>query len=210
MKLYARPGWGSALIEYQLAFHGLPFERVMLEDLFQSAAGREAVARVNPVGQIPTLLLEDGQVLTESAAITLWLADRTASDALVPAPGAPERAAFLRWLIFLVANIYPCFTFADDPARFVSVEEARKPFREAVDAHEQRLWAMVETAAAGPWFLGARLSAIDIYIAVMTKWRPGRAWFAANAPRLSAIATAVEAIPALRDAIAANHDPLTD
>ena len=53
----------------------------------------------------------------------------------MPAPGAPERAAFLRWLVFLVANIYPTFTYADDPARFVSVNAARDPFRAATDAY---------------------------------------------------------------------------
>ncbi len=208
MKLFRRAGWGSALVEYQLAWYRHPFERVDVADLFQSEEARTFVRAVNPVAQIPTLVLDDGTVLTESAAITLWLAERIGSDALVPGPGAPERAAFLRWLIFLVANIYPCFTFADDPARFVGVPEAQKPFREAVNAHEKRLWQTVEAAAGTPWFLGDRVSALDIYIAVMTRWRPGRAWFAGETPRLHAIATAVEALPELAEVIAANHDPL--
>lgn len=210
MKLYARPGWGSAIVEYQLAFYGLPFERVEVEDLFQSEAGREAVRAVNPVAQIPTLLLEDGTVLTESAAITLWLADRTGSDALVPGAGALERPAFLRWLIFLVANIYPCFTFADDPSRFVSVEEARQPFRAAVNAHAERLWGHVEAAAGEPWFLGSRMSALDAYLAVMTRWRPGTPWFEANAPKILAAGQRFAALPGVDAAVEANTDPLLD
>ena len=210
MKLFRRAGWGSALIEYQLAVYGLPFEPLDVEDLFQSPAGRAMVERHNPLGQIPTLLLDDGRVLTESAAITLWLADLTGSDALVPGPAAPERVDFLRWLIFLVANIYPCFTYADDPARFVSTEGAQKPFRVAVNAYEKRLWAQMEAAAGAPWFLGPRFSAIDIYLAVMTRWRPGKAWFSAEAPRLSAIAAAVDALPQLQAVVAANYDPLLD
>lgn len=210
MKLFRRAGWGSALVEYQLAWYNQPYDVEEVDDLFQSEGARAAVRTWNPVAQIPTLILDDGTVLTESAAITLWLAERIGSQELVPSPGAPERAAFLRWLVFLVANIYPCFTFADDPARFVSVAEAQKPFREAVNAHENRLWESVEAAASTPWFLGDRFSALDIYIAVMTKWRPGRAWFARETPRLHAIATAVEALPALAEVIAANHDPLLD
>lgn len=210
MKLFARPGWGSALVEYQLAWYGRPYERVEVEDPFQSEAGRAALASFNPVAQIPTLVLDDGTVLTESAAITLWLAEQIGSQELVPGPGSPERSAFLRWLVFLVANIYPCFTFADNPARFVAAAEAQKPFREAVNAHEKRLWEAVEAVASSPWFLGDRFSALDIYVAVMTKWRPGRAWFAREAPRLHAIATAVEALPALESVIAANQDPLLD
>lgn len=210
MKLYGRPGWGSAIVEYQLAFYGLPFERVVVEDLFQSAQGRAAVQAVNPVAQIPTLLLDDGTVLTESAAITLWLADRTGSDALVPGPGSAERAIFLRWLVYLVANIYPCFTFADDPARFVEVEGAQQPFRAAVNAHAERLWGHVEAASGEPWFLGSRLSAIDAYLAVMTRWRPGLPWFQKNAPRILAAGQRFAALPGVDAAVAANQDPLLD
>jgi GST-like protein len=210
MKLYARPGWGSAIVEYQLAFYGLPYERVIVEDLFQSAAGRAALRAVNPVAQIPTLLLDDGTVLTESAAITLWLADRTGSDALVPGPGSAERAAFLRWLIFLVANIYPCFTFADDPSRFVETEAAQKPFRTAVNAHAEGLWGHVEAAASAPWFLGSRMSALDAYFAIMTRWRPGTPWFEAHAPRLLAAGRRFAALPGVDAAVAANQDALLD
>ena len=210
MKLYGRPGWGSAIIEYQLAFYGLPYERIVVEDLFHSAEGRETVRAVNPLAQIPTLLLDDGTVLTESAAITLWLADRTGSDALVPGPGSAERPAFLRWMIFLVANIYPCFTFADDPSRFVDVEEAQKPFRHAVNAHAEKLWSHVEAAAGQPWFLGSRMSALDAYLAVMTRWRPGMPWFEANAPKILSAGKRFAALSGVDAAVAANQDPLLD
>jgi GST-like protein len=56
---------------------------------------------------------------------------------------------------------------------------------------------MVEQAAIGPWFLGARFSALDIYIAIMTRWRPRRAWFAENCGKLHAIATRADAEPRL-------------
>jgi GST-like protein len=58
---------------------------------------RRAAPR-NPISQIPTLILPDGTVMTESAAITLLLADITTRDDLVPGAAAPERARFLRWL----------------------------------------------------------------------------------------------------------------
>ena len=193
LTLFTREGWGSTLVEAQLDWYGLEFRREEVGDLFASEEARVGLSRVNPVAQVPTLLLPDGQVMTESAAITLYLADLTGSDELVPGPRQPERAAFLRWLVFLVANIYPTFTFADDPARFVAMQEARSGFRSAVDAHARRLWTFVEEAAsARPWFLETRFSAIDIFIAVMTRWRPGRDWFRENAPRLFAVACAAE------------------
>src|SRR3954452_16845680 len=169
-KLYARPGWGSALVEAQLAWYGLPFKLDEVEDLFQSEAARLKLQPANPLAQVPTLILPDGQVITESAAITLHLADVTGSHALVPAPGEPVRSQFLRWLVFLVANVYPTFTYADDPARFVPGEGAQQGFRANVDAYAQQLWRQVEGVAANPWCLGERFSALDIYLAVMTRW----------------------------------------
>ena len=137
--------------------------------------------------------------MSESAAITLLLADITGHDSLVPGATAPERGRFLRWLVFIVANIYPTFTYADDPARFISVDAARDPFRAATDAYAQRLWRQVEGEAGAPYFLGDRLSALDIYVGVMTRWRPRRTWFEDATPKLAAIARRIDALPQLRE-----------
>ncbi len=197
MTLYGEPGWGSVLVEAQLEWLGLPFAFEEVGDLFESAEARERLRRINPLAQIPTLVLPDGRVMSESAAITLYLADLTGRDDLVPGARAPERAAFLRWLVFFVANLYPTFTFADEPARFLEREESRQDFRAAVDAYAKRLHGIVEGAASAPWFLGERFSALDIYVGVFTRWRPKRPWFSAHAPKLAAIAARVDALPRL-------------
>jgi GST-like protein len=203
--LYGHPGWGSTIVEAQLAWLGVDFVFEDVGNLFESEQARETLRRLNPVAQVPTLVLADGGVMTESAAVTLYLADLTGRDDFVPPPGSPERPDFLRWLMFLVANVYPVFTFADDPSRFVPDEPARAGFRAAVDAHAQRLWSFVEAAADSPWFLGERFSALDIYLSVMSRWRPRRPWFAENAPKIHAIAERVEALPELKAVWARNY-----
>jgi GST-like protein len=197
--LWGRAGWGSTLVEAQLVWYGLPFTFKPVGDLLREPDSRAGLQKVNPLAQVPTLVLPDGTVMSESAAITLLLADITGKDSLVPAGAGPERAAFLRWLVFIVANIYPTFTYADDPARFVSVNAARDPFRAATDAYAQRLWRQVETAAGGPWFFGERFSALDIYVSVMTRWRPKRGWFESETPKLFAIARRADLKPELLD-----------
>jgi GST-like protein len=196
-QLFGRRGWGSVLVEAQLTWYGLPYRIDEVDDLFTSQHARKRLATVNPVAQLPTLVLPDGSVMTESAAITLYLAEIT-DGALMPSPGQADRPRFLRWLIFLVTNIYPTFTYADDPSRFVTGEAAQAAFKESVDDYAKRLWHMVEQEAAGPWFLGESFSALDIYIAAMTRWRPRRAWFAEHCPRLTAIALAADAHPKLQ------------
>ncbi|GAB1390149.1 MAG: hypothetical protein AMXMBFR78_09320 [Rubrivivax sp.] len=208
--LYGRCGWGSAIVELQLAWYGLPFRFEDTGDLLDSEDARARLRPLNAIAQVPTLVLPsdagEAVVMTESAAITLYLADLTGRGDLVPGPEAPERAAFLRWLVFLVANIYPTFTYADLPGRFVTAggDEAQKAFRAEVDAYGRRLWGVVETAAGGPWLLGSRMSALDFYAAVMTRWRPGRAWFAQHAPRVLAAADAAAALPACAPVMARN------
>jgi GST-like protein len=190
-RLYGHTGWGSVIVEAQLLALGIPFDYEEVPNLFESESGRRDLARINPVAQVPALVLPDGTtVMTESAAITLHLAEATGRDDFVPPIGDASRPAFLRWLVFLVANVYPTFTYADVPARFVpSDEAAAKVFGETVEAYRARLWQMVEPAVAGtPWFLGERFSALDVYAGTMTRWRPGRRWFEEHTPKLAAVA----------------------
>ena len=198
LTLYENPGWGSAIVEAQLVFYGLPHRLVTAGDVFDDAGARKAMAAINPLAQIPTMVLDDGQIVTESAAMTLLLADLAGSTALVPGPGQAERAAFLRWLIFLVAAIYPAFSYADTPTRFVSEAEAAA-FKARVGAVKEDHWRLVEAEAAkrgGPWVLGARMTALDVFIMVMVHWTPREDWFRAEAPHLAAIAARATALPA--------------
>jgi len=203
-RLLACAGTGSAIAEALLELAGLPYE-VEPVDPWSSEADAKRLAAFNPLVQLPTLLMPDGSVMSESAAITLHIADRAPDAGLAPPPGAPVRAAFLRWLAFLVASLYPTFTFGDDPSRWVSDDAAQTELRERTDRHRERLWGMVEAIPpAAPWFLGASLTALDIYVAVMTHWRPRRAWFAQHCPRLHAIAVALDGEPRLRGVWARN------
>jgi GST-like protein len=196
-RLYGNPGWGSAIVEAQLVWYGLPHENVDVGDLLRSEEARQKIVAVNPLMQTPALVMPDDSVMTESAAITLRLADVTGSAELVPRADEKCRAAFLRWLIYLVANIYPAFTFADIPTRFVPDQSAAQTFRTKVDDHAQTLWRILEAETGAPWFFGDRFTALDIYLAVMIGWRPRQTWFAANCPRILAAGQATRALPKL-------------
>ncbi len=203
-RLFAARGWGSALAEATLTLAGIPYEREEV-DPEKPGPAMDRLRAVNPLGQFPTLLLPDGTILTESAAIVLRAGDLAPSAGLVPPPDAPERTAFLRWLVFIVAAVYPTFTYGDEPSRWVTT--APEELHASTNAHRQARWRQLEGAAVGPWFLGDRFSALDVYVGIMTHWRPRRAWFAEHCPRLHAIAQAVDRLPALAPVWAANFDP---
>ncbi len=202
--LHGRPGWGSAIVESQLAWYGLPFRLEDSGDLLASEEARVRMQPLNPLAQVPVLVLPGGEVMTESAAITLHLADLTGRDDLVPGPKAPQRATFLRWLVFVVANIYPTFTYGDIPERFVKTEGAGAGFRAELDSYAQRLWGTVEDAVGAPNFLGQRFSALDLYLAVMTRWRPGPKWFAEHVPKVVEAARRAAEHPAVAPVMARN------
>lgn len=192
-KLYGASGGGSMIVEAAFGFTKLPVEFV---DVPWDDTGwnSKTLKKLNPLGQVPTLVLPDGTVMTESAAIILHIADRVPGFELVPAPTHAKRARFLRWLVFLVAAVYPTFTYGDATERWVGAghkEGAGKALREGTDEHRKTMWRFAERQIDGPWFLGKTMSALDLYIWMMMKWRPGADWFKAEAPKLHKIATAM-------------------
>jgi GST-like protein len=187
-------GCGNAVVEAAFAFAGVP---LVVEEVDYSTGSptRQRLLDANPLGQVPSLVLEDGSVLTESLAILHHLDTIEPGSGLIPERGDATRSAFYRWAVFIVAALYPTWTYGDEPAKWVEDTQGAKQLRESTDRHRLVLWKQVEEAAQAPWFLGERMSAIDLYIAVMVNWRPGRKWFAANTPKLDAIAKAAAANP---------------
>ena len=201
IRLFASKFSGSAIAESCLTLAGIDYDIV---EIPYDKAGPE-LARlkpVNPLGQLPALELPDGRVMTETAAIALYVSELAPQAGLAPPPEDPLRVDFLRWLVFLVANIYPTFTYGDFPARWVEDPSEQARFRSRTDERREELWKIVDksfAAFAGPWALGARFSALDLYVWVMTHWRPRRAWFSENCPELFDIARRLDADPRLTE-----------
>lgn len=195
--LYGDKGSGSAPVEMALAEIGAPVELrpVPLEGDHQLA---EEYRRINPMGRVPTLVLPDGTVVTESLAILLTLADRHPEAGLLPPPGDPGRAVALRWMALLAGEFYPCVTRGDYPERF-SADPAHAPAIKARAIEMGRdVWRLVEARIEpAPWLLGDRFSVADPYIAVLSRWMGGRQWTPAHCPKVEGIARAVAARPAI-------------
>lgn len=200
-------GCGSAVVECAFAAAGIALDTEEV-DYGAGSPTRARLLAVNPLGQVPALVLDGdaarAQILTESLAIIHYVNDLAPAAGLVPPAGDATRIAFLRWSMFIVAALYPTFTYGDEPAKWVEEPVGAKQLRESTDRHRQALWQQVEQAAGAPWFLGERRSAIDFYLAVMTRWRPGPKWFSANTPKLMAIAQKASATPGVADVIARN------
>ena len=157
---------------------------------------------VNPLGQVPTLVLPDGQVMTESSAMLLHLKDIRLDLTWIPDADSPIRTQFLHWLMFLNAAVYPTFTYGDVPGRWVAEDEAAaKLLRQGTNQHRESLYQYMEAHSGQPWFLGETMTAVDFYFMTMRFWRPGLEWFAEHYPKLDAIGLAVNELPVVKDVI---------
>lgn len=201
--LYGDRRSGSAIIELALAEIGAEAELrpVPIERDAQLAA---EYRRLNPMGRVPTLLLPDGTVVTESTAILLTLEGRHPAAGLLPPAGDSGRAVALRWMMLAATEIYPCVTRSDYPERFGS-DPASIRARAAEMA--RGIWRMIEAGAQpAPFVLGGRLSLADLYLAVLSRWMGNEAWMPDHCPRIQALAHAVATRPQLAPVWARHFD----
>jgi len=198
--LYGADGCGSAVVEAALTLAGLDYDYVEAEP-WTPSPGVEALRAVNPLVQIPTLVLPDGTVLTESVAILLWMVDRY-PGLLGPGPADVRRADFLRWLVYLPAAIYPMYSVGDFAGRWVTGDSAAAELKQATIDRTLFCWSVMERGlapVADAWLLGTPdLTVLDIYVSMMTRWRPGRAAIGAVAPAIVAVAQRVDRDPRLQ------------
>ena len=197
--VYGGQGSGSVPVEATLTLLGLPYD-VVESQPWRGPEDLEVAGRVNPMRQVPTLILPSGQVMTESAAILIWLADTFASGELAPALDDERRPAFLRWMVFVPAAIYAMFWVRDEPSRLAGDDPALQDRVNKRTAERiAECWGIMgRQLSPGRYLLGDRMSVLDLYVAVVSRWTPRRQRFYAEAPRLADVVRRVDADPRLQ------------
>ena len=94
-RLYNRPGSGGFVVEAALKLAEAPFELVELESKPGTPLA-ESFRETNPWKQLPVLVLPDGSIMTETAAILIHLAACFPEKDLAPSPCTSEHGKFLR------------------------------------------------------------------------------------------------------------------
>ncbi|MEI3855521.1 MULTISPECIES: glutathione S-transferase family protein [Ensifer] len=195
--VFGASGSGSVPIEAALSLLELPY-RVEEFAPWEGQEEAERLARINPLRQVPALALPTGELMTESAAILIWLADAHPERRLAPAPTDPARPAFLRWMTFLSAAIYALYWIADDPSRIVEREEDHAAVKARLFERIAHCWErMGAELRPGKYLLGEELSVLDLYVATASRWSPGRRRFYEVAPGLTQTIRRVDADPRL-------------
>jgi glutathione S-transferase len=151
--LYHHPYSRAAGVVWTLEEVGVPYE-LRYVDLMKGEHKSPEMLALNPMGKVP-ILVDDQTVVTEGAAIALYLADRYAPGSLAPLLDDPVRGAYLRWTFFAPSVVEPGamakasgWTFKVSSAGF--------------GAYEDMLTAIIHAIGAGPWLLGERFTMADV------------------------------------------------
>jgi GST-like protein len=197
LTLYGARASGSVAVEAALTLLGLPYALVE-GATWAEAEARARVAPLNAMRQVPTLVLPDGEVMTESAAILVYFADLHPQSGLAPRIHAPARAAFLRWMAYVASAIYALHWIKPDVRRIGAPPEAREAVVDAVHERIASCWAhMDRELEPGRYLLGEQLTVLDLYVAVVSRFGPWRERFHAVAPRMTPAVRRVDADPRL-------------
>lgn len=183
---YTNPMSRGRIVRWMLEEVGRPY-RTELLDYGTTMKGADYLA-INPMGKVPAIVC-DGEVVTECAAICTFLADRFPEAGLAPGPQEAGRGTFLRWMFFAAGPLEAAVT-AKSMNLLAPADKAGTlgygTFEAAIDALEGAV------SGDGPWILGDRFSAADVYVGSQINWGlmfksiPDRPAFVAYADRLRA------------------------
>lgn len=205
-KLYWAQETGAMAPQILLEEVGADYQRVVL-DLKEGAEIKSDYLEINPRGQIPALVLPDGSILTESAAIMLQIADNHPDEGLLPKPGSVERGRVYRWLFYAVANIYESDLRLYYSVRFTTEVSCADSIKRRAREDMDNAWELLERELGdGPFLLGERYSVIDPYLLMLVHWHEQPEVLRARCPKLKRLCDGVRQRPAV-ERIWSQHYP---
>src|ERR1700737_3545413 len=155
--LYYNPMSRPRIVHFMLGEGGKPYRRELVR--FDKAEHKTpAFLTVNPMGKLPALV-HRGTVVTEAAAICAYLADAFPAAALPPPPASPERGTYYRWMFFGAGCVEPALM-----DRMLSRPASDRPTALGYGGYEATMNALEKALTPGPFILGHRFSAADVYI----------------------------------------------
>jgi glutathione S-transferase len=176
--LYYSPGAASMVVHQALLEIGAPYQAQFVDI---SRKDRGDYLQMNPLGQVPTLVV-DGRAHVESAALLMLLAERHPAAGLAPPPGSAQRADWFQWIAFFTNSLGATYRFWFYPPDLGSGEHPQV-IREALRQRIEAAWSRVDAhlAANGPYMLGAEFSGVDLLALMYMRWsrnmpKPVTAW----------------------------------
>jgi len=158
MKLYYAPG--ACSLSPHIAAHeaGIEIELEKVDLATKKTEGGEDFNEVNPKGYVPTLRLDNGEVLTEGPVIVQYIADQVPDKKLIPEKGTMDRYHTEEWLSFITSELHKAFGALfqqdlPDGERKLIMEKIAKRFEYVDSSLEGRKFLMGESFTVADGYL---------------------------------------------------------
>jgi glutathione S-transferase len=197
MKLYFSPGACSLSPHIVLRETGSKFEleQVNLQNKTLKSGGN--FLEVNPKGQVPVLLLDDGDKLTEGPAIVQYIADQKPESGLAPKPGTKQRYHVQEWLNFVTSELHKTYGPIFRPT---TPDEYKKISKENLG---KRFDWLDKQLAGKQYLMGDTFTVADAYLFTVLRWSPRIEIDLAKWPNVKAYVDRVAARPKVQEAMKA-------
>lgn len=197
MKLYYSPGACSLAPHIVLREAGLPFELEKVNlGTKQTETGADYRA-INPKGYVPTLQLDNGEVLTEASVVMQYLADQAPEKQLLPAAGTMERYRVVEWLNFISTEVHKSLGMLFKPG----LPEETKQMMLALAG--TRLDLVEKQLQGRDYLTGNQFTVADAYLSTVLGWSRLLRFDLARWPTVQAYLQRVAARPAVQAAMVA-------
>jgi glutathione S-transferase len=164
MKLYYSPGACSLSPHITALEAGINLTLVKVDTKTKKLEDGSDFLAINPKGQVPTLVLDDGDVVTEGPVIAQILADLAPASNLAPGNGTKARYKLQEWLNFITSEIHKGYS----PLFAPTTPEDYKPVAKAKLADR---YALIDRKLAGkPYLLGETFTVADAYLFTVSNW----------------------------------------
>ncbi|WP_428262701.1 glutathione S-transferase family protein [Haliangium sp.] len=185
-RLYYSPGAASLAPHLVLRMLGVAHELVLV-DRSRDQQRSSAYLALNPKAVIPTLVADE-LILTESAAICMYLADRHPAGRLAPVQASPARARWREWMVYLTNTVQPESMLLHYPERYAADEPVQAQLVAAATERLEGHYRYVDSQLGDtPYLLGEHPGTCDLFLLMLARWarelhRPPR-----HLPRLGAL-----------------------
>ena len=170
-KLFWSAGCANMVVHAALREIGVEVEMIGLD--FDKGDQRSAeYLKYNPHARVPTLVYDEGQVMYESAAIAMFLAERHPSADLAPLPGHPDRGAYLQWMAYLTNTLQEAIMQWWNPDWYVDGTEPQAALNKRVEKRINDMADFLDAhlAAYGPHLCGNRFYVCDYFLVMLVRW----------------------------------------
>jgi glutathione S-transferase len=196
MKLYYSPGACSLSPHIALLEAGLPYDLVKVDLRAKKIENGDDYLKVNPKGQVPALVLDNGELLTEGPVIVQVIADKAAGKNLAPSRDSAERYKLQEWLNYITGELHKNFGPMFSP---VLADEAKAFFKDRVMGK----FKYVDSVLAGrDYLMGKQFTVADGYLFTMLTWADRMKFDLSAMPNLLAYKARIAARPKVQEALA--------